>query len=136
LGESKLHVTWSEANPTNPNCIILQGHQVDVIRGVLGIESRFGTSKVAKYCTTYDLHPRSSVQTLCRRVEDRCYLATLTANFANAPAYKDAAPELFSEFFAAYHNEGTIVDGAHLGTYNSGMRLIMETISALIFMLI
>jgi hypothetical protein len=109
-GESKLHVTWSEANP---DCVILQGHQVDVIRGVLAIESSAQLSDIIQHTTTLTRDFPSKYCTGELKTDD--IWRTLTANVANTPAYKYPAPELFSEFFAQYHNEGTIVDDAHLG---------------------
>jgi hypothetical protein len=108
-GESKLHVTWSEANP---DCLILQGYQVDVIRGVLAIESPAQLPDIIQHTTTLT---RDFPSKYCTgELKTDAIWRTLTANVASAPAYKYLAPEIFSEFFAKYHNEGAIVYDAHL----------------------
>jgi len=108
-GESKLHVTWSEANPDR---IILQGHQLDVIRGVLAIGSPAQLPDIIQNKTT--LTQDFPTKYCTGESKTDAIWRTLTANVANGPAYEYPAPELFSEFFATYNNEGAIVDDAHL----------------------
>ena len=108
-GKSKLHVTWSEANP---DCAILQGHQVDVIGRVLTIESPAQLPDIIQHTTTLT---RDFPSKYCTgELKTDAIWRTLTANVASAPAYKYSAPEIFSEFFAVYCNEGVIVDDTHL----------------------